>query len=171
MSDRLTEIATRAAAATKGPWKVERDEPTLSRLVCNDDRTLEIDFGYLGNNTQPDAEFVAHAREDVPWLLAELEKYVGHEPTVAEEMQFLRRCFTALGELAGRLEEMASEQDRRADMAPLGILVAVNDGRARTNRAAARAIKAALTTGYLPHDLMTDAELEQHGPAGDGGAA
>ncbi|MGW2920321.1 hypothetical protein ACWDBF_21020 [Streptomyces angustmyceticus] len=104
-------------------------------------------------------------------LRAELEKYVGKEPTVAEETQHLNRCFTALGVLAGRLEEMATEQDRRADGAPLGVLVAVNDARARANRSAARAIKAVLNTGYLPHDLMTDAELEQHGPAEDGGAA
>lgn len=40
------------------------------------DRTgyLEINFGYLGNGTQPDAAFVAAARTDVPALLVRVRE-------------------------------------------------------------------------------------------------
>jgi hypothetical protein len=68
---REQEIRARASAATPGPWTVKRDEPTLSLLVVSDDATLDINFGYVGNRPESNAEFVAHAREDVDWLLAE----------------------------------------------------------------------------------------------------
>lgn len=68
MSD-LAAIEARHRAATSGPWGVETHAPTLSRLVVSEDRTLVIDFGYVGNRTQNDAEFVAHAPEDIRALL------------------------------------------------------------------------------------------------------
>lgn len=71
---RLAEIRAREEAATPGPWRVENNQQDLNRWVSSDDQTLDINFGYLGNSTQNDARFVAHAREDVPWLLAELDR-------------------------------------------------------------------------------------------------
>jgi hypothetical protein len=75
MSDRLTpereaEIAIRTEAAYPGPWR--RSEEGLERTVLSEDDVVAISFGYRGNNTQAEADFVAHAREDVPALLAEL---------------------------------------------------------------------------------------------------
>ncbi|MFF9624221.1 hypothetical protein [Streptomyces griseosporeus] len=75
MTDRLTpkreaEIAARAEAAYPGPWR--RSEEGLERTVLSEDDVVAISFGYRGNNTQAEADFVAHAREDVPALLAEL---------------------------------------------------------------------------------------------------
>lgn len=72
--ERLAQIRVREGAATKGPWHLERHEPTLARLVVSEDCTLDISFGYIGNRTEGDAEFVAHARDDVPDLLAEVER-------------------------------------------------------------------------------------------------
>ncbi|MFJ8798469.1 hypothetical protein [Streptomyces sp. NPDC102487] len=66
----LADVEAREAAATRGPWRVERDEQKLTRLVVSDDGMLHADLGYLGNANQADAEFTAHAREDVPRLIA-----------------------------------------------------------------------------------------------------
>jgi hypothetical protein len=70
----LDEIEARAAAATPGPWFVETHAPTLSRLVCSEDGTLDINFGYVGNRTEPDAEFVAYARTDITAMAAEIRR-------------------------------------------------------------------------------------------------
>ena len=51
MTDRLEEIRSRAEAATPGPW--------------------EIGVTY---NHGRNATFIAHAREDIPYLLAEVER-------------------------------------------------------------------------------------------------
>ncbi|MFJ7269358.1 hypothetical protein ACIQV3_22400 [Streptomyces sp. NPDC099050] len=69
---RLAEITARVHAASKGPWTVEAHQPTLTRRVVSDDFVLDANLGYLGNANQPDAAFIAAAREDVPWLVAEL---------------------------------------------------------------------------------------------------
>ena len=68
-ADRLAAIAQRADNATKGPWftglhyksDVHSREGGVIRANC-------------WNRPQAiaDAEFIAHAREDIPWLLAEL---------------------------------------------------------------------------------------------------
>jgi hypothetical protein len=94
---RLLEIQQREAKATKGPWKAK---PTIGRREvrcdgiipdyhnhegddCYDydrpdyescphtDEIVTTDSGYYGPSMD-DAEFIAHARSDVPWLLAKL---------------------------------------------------------------------------------------------------
>lgn len=77
MTDRLTpeheaEIVARLKAAVGGPWRVDEDQRSLNRFVVDEDGLLVINFGYVGNRTRDVAEFVAHARIDVPALLAEL---------------------------------------------------------------------------------------------------
>jgi hypothetical protein len=72
--ERLADIRQRADAATPGPWLVEDDHRDLNRWVTSESGTLEANFGYLGNRNQDDARFTAHAREDIPALLAEIER-------------------------------------------------------------------------------------------------
>lgn len=107
MSDRLTpereaEIAARAEAATPGPWHRSDDAHSLERYVLSEDATLAISFGYRGNRTQAEAEFVAHAREDIPALLAELA-------AVRAERDQAR---------VAALNEAADHFDRMADFEP-----------------------------------------------------
>lgn len=71
---RLAEIQTRAATATEGPWYVEAHQPTLTRRVVSDNHMLDANLGYLGNSNQAEAEFIAHARADVPWLIEQLRQ-------------------------------------------------------------------------------------------------
>ena len=64
--NRLNEIEARANAATEGPWELLGDGEYVSGpgiLVAPDD----------GGVTSADAEFIAAARTDVPWLLDQVE--------------------------------------------------------------------------------------------------
>lgn len=84
----LEAIKARVDAANPGPWRVVRHEPSLTRMVVSDDHTLDIDFGYVGNCTAKAAEFVAHAREDVPALVAEVERLRAAEQRVRDLHDF-----------------------------------------------------------------------------------
>ena len=98
MSSRLDEIKARAAAATGGPWKWDnRRVPTLNGMAGSRDvyryetEVIEADHnGECGCRSAcqldltvgpADAEFIAHARTDVPALVAALERVSLHVPT------------------------------------------------------------------------------------------
>jgi hypothetical protein len=67
----IEEIKARAAAATPGPWKSKINGNTVrsygiisqTRKICSAISTLTAD-----------AEFIAHARTDIPDLIAEVER-------------------------------------------------------------------------------------------------
>ena len=74
----LDTIEQRANAATEGPWEASAhdhaagDVPILDRtghylVICPD-------CGVRGGYERADAEFIAHARSDVPALLAEVRR-------------------------------------------------------------------------------------------------
>jgi hypothetical protein len=62
---RLAEIAARVEAASKGPWKVCED---YSDVLDGDGHQIISHFH------DADGQFTAHARQDVPALLAEVER-------------------------------------------------------------------------------------------------
>jgi len=64
--EQLNAIKERVAKATPGPWEYDEEE----RGIWN-----KGGFNYLGTVTlsHNSAEFIAHAREDVPALVAEVE--------------------------------------------------------------------------------------------------
>lgn len=71
-TQRLSEIKERAEKATVGPWRSEADEQGHFVTVFN------YDHGeYFAVSDKADAEFVAHARQDVPDLIAEVERLKG----------------------------------------------------------------------------------------------
>ena len=83
---RIEEIRQRAEAATEGPWEYvsqTEDEYEMPKFV-SPEHTI-MDFGdctmfYPTEGTPPDnadAEFLAHAREDIPALLAEVYRLRG----------------------------------------------------------------------------------------------
>lgn len=95
--EQLAEIEERATAATNGPWEVEPDiRPDIFTVY-----TVDKKGGYFGEgqiirnmgkgvsertgrvhiaehakyqNNMADAEFIAHAREDIPTLIAEIKR-------------------------------------------------------------------------------------------------
>jgi hypothetical protein len=80
MMERLTDaeleaIRKRAEAATEGPWYSEDNSVVYSEKVV--DRKYGEPVEVADTSCGPDignAEFIAHAREDVPKLLAEVER-------------------------------------------------------------------------------------------------
>lgn len=78
-NEELELIRKRAEAATAGPWIADGDEITSATVLChkyNEPVTIAETF-----HDYADDDFIAHAREDVPKLLAEIErlKELAHE--------------------------------------------------------------------------------------------
>lgn len=88
MRERLKEIKARYAHTNPGPWIIEkggysgqnwmiadfglceRDGKDYNVIVTTD----AVNASRLCGDAEDDAEFVAHARQDVPWLVAQLER-------------------------------------------------------------------------------------------------
>ena len=74
MSDsRLQEIADRASRATPGPWHASESIDPNEGYIYTDDTDVVADT-CESFRAQADADFIAAARDDVPWLLAEHER-------------------------------------------------------------------------------------------------
>jgi hypothetical protein len=87
-SERLAEIEARMKAATEGGWFVVgppwNEAAPFINAVSEDPHGGEVvcDFTYCGfdadvretNNSEANAEFIAHARSDIPWLLEREKK-------------------------------------------------------------------------------------------------
>lgn len=84
--DRIREIKERLRATTPGVWRVVIPD---GDYFGADDPTVETDAGqYIAQTTYDglsfsardtagaDAEFIAHAKEDVAWLLEQLEIFL-----------------------------------------------------------------------------------------------
>jgi hypothetical protein len=69
--EELAAIKERTEQATPGPWTNHEEEVVGQEVVDPAGRTL-VDV--RGDHEEADAEFIAHAREDVPALLAEIER-------------------------------------------------------------------------------------------------
>jgi predicted 3-demethylubiquinone-9 3-methyltransferase (glyoxalase superfamily) len=63
----LAEMERRADAATSGPWRA-RFGGQRQNVFVSDQKVVLFDTGHL-QPSEPDADFIAHAREDVPRLL------------------------------------------------------------------------------------------------------
>ena len=77
--DKLDEIRARCEAATPGPWA----EKTNCHPQCNGEPWGWIsgangNITWGGNAGRTDAAFIAHAREDIPYLLAEIKRIQKH---------------------------------------------------------------------------------------------
>lgn len=78
---RLDAIQERVDATTDGPWEqcgrgIDGGPSSLTEVVTLDVECMGYCYGGtgLGVQNEADAEFIAHAREDVPALLAEVER-------------------------------------------------------------------------------------------------
>lgn len=81
--EQLDAIASRAEAAERGPWEVTNggDNETSTFIDGPDGDVLIRNMrghGYLSEEyvwvEEPNAQFIAHARTDIPALLAEVER-------------------------------------------------------------------------------------------------
>ena len=98
--NRIAEIQQRCEAATPSPWEVEKyyhDEPyeqfIKSAAVVStyeDGSKRTITRNNWSNPVVADLEFIAHAREDIPYLLAQLAER-------DKEIERLRKEVASLG--------------------------------------------------------------------------
>lgn len=69
----LAVIKARADAATEGPWESEIAVEGWYEMDAYSIRGPKY-WTWDGNMLRPDAEFIAHARTDVPKLVAQVER-------------------------------------------------------------------------------------------------
>jgi hypothetical protein len=75
--EELGEITARCEAATPGPWRSYlegRDHASGSDFIMTGEGTSRGEDIELSGATRADQEFVAHARQDIPRLLAEVAR-------------------------------------------------------------------------------------------------
>lgn len=81
--DRLTDIKKRLLATTPGAWGVVEQDDDGDWIVSSADGTYIAQTSYDGlsvttrETCRGDAEFIAHAKEDIAYLLQELEVHLG----------------------------------------------------------------------------------------------
>lgn len=71
-ADDLAAIEARVRATTPGPWRsvIEgRDQDSGSSFIMTEGEDI-----YLSGASDADQDFIAHARQDVPRLLAEIRR-------------------------------------------------------------------------------------------------
>lgn len=79
-TDRLAEIRARLVELTDGPWIAEYSGETEHCVIPHDAHSTREALALVrGYYATADAEFIAHAREDIPFLLDQLEQlYTWH---------------------------------------------------------------------------------------------
>lgn len=117
--DRLKAIRDRELRATIGPWRTTQTEGAL--LAHCYQNGINTPGSFWRGNTRADGEFIAHAREDIPWLLARLtaveqekeraiEQLAGDCHAIAEDYTNERRKLAALTRCARALVEKLDER-------------------------------------------------------------
>lgn len=96
----LQQIEERANAATSGPWWTDKRVIwVIGQMYYNAYVTTdEADIALLGAEDicHADAKFIAHARADVPALIAEIRRLQERVQSADRDIQFWqRRCISA----------------------------------------------------------------------------
>lgn len=107
----LAAIRARVEAATPGPWASTVAYPHLA-LQPDDDSIISFN---LAANPASDALFVAHARADVPALLAEVERLRGELSAIADRALTLKGRLVSTGAEVERLRAQVAAAYRFAD--------------------------------------------------------
>ena len=78
MDNKMEEIRRRLDMATPDPWYVHITVGGLPMIIHDGDEPdawdLIVDFPRKRENKHNNANFIANARQDIPWLLAEVER-------------------------------------------------------------------------------------------------
>lgn len=95
-TDRIAEIRRRELAATDGPWlkgESYHDDPIVYSLKTAGDGT---EFAFIvfvtEEGVEADAEFAAHARDDIPFLLAALDQMTGERDELQQMVRTLDKA-------------------------------------------------------------------------------
>ncbi len=111
----LSAIKERWARVMPGPWQVRKDLAADAQAIVSTGTRFgqEVVVAVLPVQGRPDAEAIARAREDVPWLVAEVERLRGLEAEVAD----LRARLAALETVAALAREVEAHAESLAEAA------------------------------------------------------
>lgn len=116
MTTRIEQIKKRAEKATTGPWSIDPRHHSQNQSIRRQEADVHVDGGRLissvritvwrqgQRDARPDAAFIAHARNDVPWLLERM----------GEAADVIKKCRTELAYLA---EQVKSRKGGSVDTA------------------------------------------------------
>lgn len=122
--ERLEEIRRRCEAATAGPWDWiytggEQHEirmpSSMNKAVYPPQHKIEYFHGLYSEDGEPfeeaqsNAEFIAHSREDIPWLLKRDEQWFYKWKTAVDTMS---NYVAKVTELETLLEAAKQERDK-----------------------------------------------------------
>lgn len=127
-ADRLDEIQARADAATTAPWSHCLDElrnRTAVHRIGSSEVNADVAFTYRNRDGRgpgmQDAEFIAHARADVPRLVEALRRVLDrHRPVEVEPSDTIcGNCSFQLpnGRYFGKVEEWPCDTVRAVEAA------------------------------------------------------
>lgn len=113
MSIDLEAISARAEAATPGPWETLDN---ITTAVWSGGNPIALTY-----QSMPDADFIAHAREDIPALLAEVKRLnivlQDERKEHAEEYACLRSTYIRESKkLEKQLASVTAERDAAVEM-------------------------------------------------------
>lgn len=83
--EQLDLIEARADAATEGPWAEDHEGETAVTFRCY--KIKQKDYPLMVIATDPDAEFIGYAREDVPLLIAEVRRLQAENEILVNELK------------------------------------------------------------------------------------
>ncbi|MFJ4974148.1 hypothetical protein ACIP6X_02155 [Streptomyces coeruleorubidus] len=104
----LAEIGARVEKATPGPWSAHEDWP--GRVFSDGNPNYLHIARTTGWNAEANEEFIAHAREDVPALLVEVERLKTQLAQAREDAAFMER--NTLPELRRNVEHHQAGKQR-----------------------------------------------------------
>ena len=125
-SERMSEIEGRLAKATPGPWSADDDCDVESDALPVDENGCGGDIASFPFGRFADADFTAHARQDITWLLdrvRELEKALAVpgsiESYIAERDHWKLKAQTAEALVACKeySEDLLAQRAERAERA------------------------------------------------------
>lgn len=102
-AERIEEIRKRAEAATAGPWKY------YAGCVVTEnegDAVLYANIGEEVDGLDADIEFVEHAREDIPALLAEIDWMRKELAQCHRQIELAEEQLTRYGDVKRKLHEL-----------------------------------------------------------------
>lgn len=149
----LNDIEARVKAAEDG-WHVVADESDPHRFEIHGDGPTHIavfggdpDDAFASYPVRENAEFAAHARTDVPALVAEVRRLRARQATLA--------TLTERWEQVAAMHSAGHPEGAVVDLSPFQ---REESGKAHGYRKAVSDVREVLAAGRIPHDLMTDAE-------------
>jgi hypothetical protein len=98
----LDAIRERCERASKGPWNQKPNPLACAPEITNGEREIAKVLFYMGSEDRevfPNADFIAHARTDIPLLLAEIDRLQAERNAAVKDIP--HNCDSCCGDDCG----------------------------------------------------------------------